>query len=805
VNSLAKTKKIGRFEVLRVLGEGAQGTVYLANDPHLQRRVAIKTVLFEPGQDRARQINVLLDEARIVSQMQHGNIASLFDAGEHDGQPYLVFEYLEGTTLAQLIRREGKLPVAKAVDIAAQILDGVAYAHGKQVIHRDLKPSNIMIDRHGVPRIMDFGIAKSLASDRVDEQLEGTPLYMAPEFILEKTAVPQSDLFSLGMILYEMLVGRHPIKAGSVNEVLDRIVHQTIAPPSASNPEIDEKLDSIVLKALAKKPGERYESAVLMAEALRNYMEPEIEPLSASEGAQSTLEFLLRRMRHKSDFPALSQAISAVNRIAASENESVPAFSNVILKDFALTNKLLKMVNTAFYGQFGGTISTISRAVVILGFETVRSIAISLMLFEHLQNKAQAAQLKDEIIASFFSGVVARDIASKHSIRDTEEAFICSMFHNLGRLLSTFYFHEESLEINKMMQGSGVTEAKASAAVLGVTYEELGIEIAKAWNFPDRMVSSMRRFAEEKIKPPKTETDKVRILSSLANELSEIAGSGSPAEKGRRLKELSGRYGDSIRLSETQLASVIESSLAEFSREATILEINPRQSAFMKRVSEWSDNRAGKRAESVRKGEEDTPSNVLADVLEKTMLRTNGSEDGAGSADSVDADAILAAGIQDITNTLVEQYSLNDMLRMILETMYRAMNFSRVFICIKDGKTGMMNARFGFGENIDQVLKTFRFPMKYEPDVFHAALAQGVDIHIADIDAEAIRARVPKWYRQVIKASSFILFPIVIDKVAIGLLYADKTTHNQLNISSKQLNLLKTLRNQAVLAIKQKL
>ena len=806
---------IGRFHILKTLGKGAQGTVYLAKDPHLQRRVAIKTLLLDTASNRDKEIKVLLDEARIASQMQHPNIATLYDAGEQNGEPYLVFEYVEGMTLAQLIKLNGALSPVKAADLAMQILEGISYAHQKQVVHRDLKPSNIMIDANEVPRIMDFGIARHLSVDKADEGgFEGTPLYMAPEYIASGSTSPRSDIFSVGVMLYEMLIGRNPTQGSSLNEVLDKILNQTFKPPSHANSAVDERLDSIVLKALSKDPKDRYASAESMFKALEDYLKPADEEVAhaGGEGAQSTVEFLLRRMRHKSDFPALSQAISAINKISADENESVSTLSNVILKDFSLTNKLLKLVNAAYYGQFGGSISTVSRAVVILGFDAVRNVAITLILLENLQNKPQAAKLKDEIVATFFSGVIAKGIAAKGHVRDVEEAFVCAMFHNLGKLLATFYFHEESVEINKLLEQGGTTERKAAVSVLGVTYEDLGIGIAKAWSFPEKMVASMREITEDKVRKPQTEIEKFRVISALSNELCKVASSTPLEEKGKRLKAMTARYGDSIAMTEKQLSTVIDDAMREFLREASIFEIDARNSSLMNKISRWSGISVTIKPQDEMSAAAEAAGDktVLMDAaLQETILRSAGpSEQAEGASKESMREAsqeVLAAGIQDITNTLVEDYSLNDLLRMILETMYRGMNFSRVLLCIKDAKQSSMNGRFGFGDDIDDVLKIFRFSLKYTPDVFHVSLDQGLDILIADIDAENIKSRIPEWYRTNVGAQSFILLPIRIDKAAVGLLYADMVTEGELVIQPKELSMLKTLRNQAVLAIKQKL
>ena len=551
-------RNIGRFRLLSVLGKGAQGKVYLAEDPHLQRSVAIKTVAIEDGADREKQLRTLLDEARIVSRLQHPNIVTLFDAGEDHGTPYLVFEFVEGTTLAALMKEPGTLPVARAALIAAQVLEGVSYAHQKGVVHRDLKPGNVMIDANGTARIMDFGIARALSSDRLsDTAFFGTPLYMAPEYISDKVFTPQSDVFSVGMMLYEMLAGMPAVKGGNIYETLHNIVNATFAPPSRQNSQVDERLDDIVMKALSKKPENRYASAAEMATALREYLLPRGQDAAVANASQSTVQFLLRRMQHKSDFPALSQTMHTINKVLSSDQEGVSSLSNVILRDYALTNKLLRLVNTAYYGRFGGTISTISRAVVILGIDTIRNVAITLMLFEHLQNKAQAAHLKDEIVASMFSGIIARELVIRGGVRDAEESFICSMFHSLGRMLVAFYFTEEMQAIARTAEQLGTSEEQAALQVLGVSFEELGIAIARAWHFPEKIIGSMRHLPEERARRPVTEEDRLRLVASLSNDLCQVARNTPAAQRSEKLRGLIDRYANGANLTERVLTQVV--------------------------------------------------------------------------------------------------------------------------------------------------------------------------------------------------------------------------------------------------------
>ena len=427
--------RIGRFEVIRELGRGAQSVVYLARDPHLEREVAIKTLHFSrPDPQKNKQ---LLVEARTVSPLRHPNIVPIFEAGEEKGDLYLVFEYVAGENLADYLKRHGALTPVRALAILMPVLDAIAHAHAAGIVHRDLKPSNILIASDGTPRVMDFGIAARSETLVGEQPLLGTPCYMAPEYLEHRQSTPLGDIFAAGLVLYEMLVGRRAITGNSVHEIVNKLVQTDVRLPETT--DVDERLVAIVHKALARQPELRYQNAHQMREALDEFLEPEAAPVA--EGVrQSTIEFLLRRMRHKSDFPALSESVSTINKIAASDRESVANLSSSILRDFSLTNKILRLVNSAYFRQAGGgNISTISRAVLVLGFDAVRDIAITVMLFEHLKNKTNANQLKEEFLLATLAGILARDIGQRASIREVEQVFICAMFHRLGRLLCQFY------------------------------------------------------------------------------------------------------------------------------------------------------------------------------------------------------------------------------------------------------------------------------------------------------------------------------------------------------------------------------
>ena len=807
-------KNIGRFEIVRELGRGAQSVVYLARDPHLQREVAIKTLHFSrPDPQKNQQ---LLSEARMVSQLSHPNIVPIFEAGEEKGDLYLVFEYVPGLNLAEYLRANGRLTPVKAISILIPVLDAIAHAHAAGIIHRDLKPHNVLLDSANMPRVMDFGIAARVESQGGDgEAFMGTPAYMAPEYIERRECSEATDVFAAGLLFYELLTGQPAVRGENIYEVMNRIANQDIRLPKNDGVDIDDALASILYKATARDPLQRYTSVSQMREVLQDYLQPD-ELVESADARQSTIDFLLRRMRHKSDFPALSESVSTINKIAGSDKETISNLSNSILKDFSLTNKILRLVNSVYYRQAGGgSISTISRAVLVLGFDAVRNIAITVMLFEHLQNKNNANQLKEDFLRANLAAILAKDIGEQSSGRDVEQVFICSMFHNLGRLLSQFYFPDESDEIKRTMEQRPCTEDVAAVQVLGLTFEDLGIGIARTWGFPNLIVNSMRKLPAGNVRKANTAEDRMRILAGFSNELCALISDVEPEQRDKALRKVAARFGDTVPLGEQALRDTMEKSFQEIAQFAGIIGINLKKSNFGRQLQRWGvQSGAPETSESAQSGvtpraesNTETSATVLSAAVPAgapgSPLDADGG-DGEGAVTEVgNSEVILMAGIQDISNTLVEDFKLNDVLRIILETMYRAKGFKRVILCVRDARANTMLGRFGFGPDAPEMARCFNFSLAFTPDIFHAALSKGVDILISDTNDPKIAARIPPWYRKGVNAGTFVIFPLTIRNNPVAMIYADCDRPGEIVIPEKELSLLRTLRNQAVLAIKQ--
>ena len=792
-----RPKKIGRFQVGKELGAGNQGTVYLCQDSQLERKVAVKLL------NKSLQESSFRDEARTMSKLQHPNIVSIYEAGEQQGVPFLVFEYAQGDLLSDLIQGE-PLELPLALQIFQGLLEGMSQAHQAGIVHRDLKPSNIIISRDQVPKIMDFGIARLLSEAKgPDRQLIGTPRYLAPEYIQAGEVGPQADVFALGLILDEMLTGMPVFSGHNQQIVVEAILKLEPKPPSQFNSAVDEKLDRFILKSLEKDPALRYGDAQEMLSAFKEMRAPAGEVLDVGDEASGTVDFLLRRMKRKSDFPALSQSVRSINAMSDVSDRDVNQMAGVIVKDFALTNKILKVVNSAYYGRFSGRIGTVSRAVVVLGTQAIRSLAASLIFFEHIENKQQAEYLRELVSSAMFRATLAHSVAGEIDRNEAEEYFLTGLLNDLGKLLVAFYLPEESKEIERLIGVEGREPIAVQHSVLGVSFEKIGIEIAKQWNFPKSLTDSLKAWQGDH--KPVNRTEKRRLVAVFADEAMQVIVETGLDNKAA-MEKLTKKYAKSLNLNSKRIAKLARQSVEEFQEVAQAISSDV-SDRFVGQLTGNSDQQAVQQ-EGMKRGP--SQHNIDKDGLGETQILDEGTQELNDETAVVppappsgeDTEALLMDGLQEVTGMLVGDHTVSEIFNVVLETMYRAVGFQRVVLALRNPKQGEMAGRLGFGDSADEFIKSFRFSTTYSVDVFHGALKNAVDVYIADTTDKKIQADIPDWYKKISKAGSFLIFPIVVNKRPVGLIYADHSKPQGLAIDKKRLNLLKSLRNQIVLAVR---
>lgn len=268
---------LGRYRVLKELGRGAMGVVYLGKDPTIQRFVAIKTMRLDKidADDKLQEIKTrFFREAESTGRLSHPNIVTIYDAGEEDHLVYIAMELLQGSTLKEWSHTYNLMPVSKLIPILATVADAMDYAHRQGVVHRDIKPANIMLTADHVVKVMDFGIATMASSARTKtETVLGTPTYMSPEQIAGKKVDGRSDIYSLGIVMFELLTGHPPFKADNLSALLYAITHTPPLRLSAVRADLPPLIQDVLTRALQKDPVRRYRTGGEFAQALRGIVE----------------------------------------------------------------------------------------------------------------------------------------------------------------------------------------------------------------------------------------------------------------------------------------------------------------------------------------------------------------------------------------------------------------------------------------------------------------------------------------------------------------------------------------------------
>jgi serine/threonine-protein kinase len=259
--------QIGRYKVIRPIGQGGMGSLFLAWDPKLGRHTAIKLLDDDDPELRER----FAREARAAASIRHAHIVAIFDVGEHDGRPFIAMEYVHGQTLGALIKNRSDLSVARVVDIVDQLCDGLGFAHRAGIIHRDIKPANVMVDQEGAVKLLDFGVARASAASRMTRAgvLIGTLNYLSPEQVAGRTIDHRSDIFAVGLVFYELLAHRQAFAGTILGGILNKIMNEAPEPLAEIRRGLHAGVIHIVNRAIAKNPDERYQDLASMRRDLQ--------------------------------------------------------------------------------------------------------------------------------------------------------------------------------------------------------------------------------------------------------------------------------------------------------------------------------------------------------------------------------------------------------------------------------------------------------------------------------------------------------------------------------------------------------
>lgn len=512
---------------------------------------------------------------------------------------------------------------------------------------------------------------------------------------------------------------------------------------------------------------------------------------------QKTIGIILSYLNKYSDFPAISNSITLLNKYKTTEDAAISEFANIILNDFALTSKILKLVNSVYFARIG-EITTISRAIILLGLENIKNLALTLVLFNHFQKHSSHTELADSIIRSLYSARLAQKISEAMNLTEKEEAFICALFHKFGKIIATFALPGKVDDIKHFGHTREVSDDLAALSVLGISYEEIGTTIARQWNFPQKIIQSMRKVSTIEIEDHPGEIDKLVGISNFSNEVSSIlanASERSEADKkiGALIERFKGHFGNSA----DKIKPLIDTSLEDLVEYLKVFELDLNNVTFVSQLL--------KIYHPEETEEEDVEESTQLDEFVSESLRTIDAVIEEGKAETLETTFIK--GIQDVNNSIMNRLTLNDIIRIVLETIYRGMRLlgqCRALFFIKNTQLPLMDIRFGLGLEVDRLNEWFTVPLDNHKDIFNISIVKQTDLIIKNIEAPDMRKLVPKWYRERVSPDIFIiLLPIVINKKPIGMFYVEGEKKDLQKISGNHLVYLKILRDQAVMAINQ--
>ncbi|MGO9016034.1 MAG: HDOD domain-containing protein [Dissulfurispiraceae bacterium] len=515
------------------------------------------------------------------------------------------------------------------------------------------------------------------------------------------------------------------------------------------------------------------------------------------ESHQSTTDLILARLQEYHDFPAMSNTVDVMNRFKASEDVSVSEFANIILKDYGLTSKILKLVNSVSYAQFG-EVTTISRAIVLIGFENIKNLAVTLMLFDYFQKNSSNPEHVDTKVKSLYSAIMAQKVSHEKSLDNEEEAFICSLFHTFGKMLVTFALPEKIEEIKLLSSEKGISENEAALSVLGERYEEVGVAMARDWHFPTIIINSMHKLRGMEITTGADKLDKLNVVAFFSNEVANILSTTTNKyEMDEKIGKLARTFRPHLGDLDRRMDRIINASLDDLNEFSRIFNVNLSAVPFTRQLLVW----AGKPEQAVQPKNELLFADFSTEELETIDIILDSEKRDT-------PESIFTKGIQDINSSILSDFNINDVVRIVLETMYRGMQLSgqaKALFLVKETKAPIMKVRFGFGSRVEELKKWFEISLDDPTDIFNISIVKGHDLVVKNIESPDIKKLLPKWFRS--KAFSrifFVILPIIVNKKPLGIFYIEGDREDFQKVSAVHLNYLKMLRDQTVVAIRQK-
>ena len=516
--------------------------------------------------------------------------------------------------------------------------------------------------------------------------------------------------------------------------------------------------------------------------------------LDISDDARAARDALLRRVSAEADLPALGGSVARVVQLASSDDDSVRALAHFLLSDVALTQKVLRLANTVVYRTAGGgAVTTISRAIFLLGFDTVKTSALAMLLVESMKGR-HAQSVRTELSFALGASVIGRELARRSHFKDAEEAAVAALFKNMGRLLVAAHDHHLYAEIARLSEAGSHTPAQASMQVLGCSFDMLAESVLHEWQIPDTIIHALAPLPSGALRPPRSRQEWLQQVAAFSTAAAALIPKMTQPGEDVASRALLSRFGAALNLDGPRLAEL----MATVAKETRALHDNADLLFGAEGLEAASGDDEGDGAED----DGGLPAELLLQGADdgRTLIDMNARHP---SGKPLQARELLQAGVQDVTQMMASgRLRVNDLILLALETLYRGMGFRFATVCLRDVATGQFRARIALGEDNARLQKGFAFQAAGKRDLFTLAMENDADLLIADASAPKIAALIPAWHHALMPdVRSFIVVPLVVQKVPFGFFYADRTCTAPEGVPPDETALIKTLKGQVLAAL----
>ena len=493
---------------------------------------------------------------------------------------------------------------------------------------------------------------------------------------------------------------------------------------------------------------------------------------------------LMSKVCGDDDMFALGTSVARVVQMASSDDQGTHDLAYYVLSDVALTQRILRLSNTATYRTASGTaVTTISRAISLLGFDNVKTTALAMLLVDALSNSAHAQSVRVELEAALCASLVGREMARHSFYQGAEEASIGALFKNLGPLLVASHEHERYREINALTAGGKHTLGQASQMILGCSYDALSEAVMAEWKIPDVIVRTLSALPAGPQKVAVNRGEWMRQVASFSMDVSRLLARSAHPASTTEARDLLARYGVALNLDAEQMDALLTSVQAAMGELLQSMNMQPQP----KIVDEPATG-------------DGLPNVLLLATMDSGEAELTGCHP---SGKPHNARELLLAGVQDVTQMRASGKSkVNELILAVLETLYRSLGFRFATVCLKDARSGQYRARVAFGDDHARRQAGFTFPAAPTRDLFYLAMENDADLMIADACSVKIRDLLPAWHRALLPdAASFIVLPLVVGRVQLGLFYADRVHAAPEGVPPDETMLIKALKGQVLAAL----